>query len=366
MHHDKNVRAKLAVDLVNLAKQKKMDLAEKKKTKANWCGFSALNADCLRAILARLGPSFPRPDGKLGLDGVTVAPARNRNGTVAWVWEHPAEYIYEREIINCEVLFRNVWSYERVCKQTLAVSTAAEFVWYKLCKTVWASKVFVPLRAEQLLNEQQSRNAFLFAWNDRTRRRIEVNELTAALWRTRFKETAGAEALAADPWHQHEPCFCTRYNDDGTGDIESGRGQRPFAMLRNQALWRLAAQSNEDQTFVEGQSKWPGPDGVVPQHYAPARAVQRHPDTWVRSRSLVLLPLAPVLCSCSCFCSCSCSGCSRSRPRCEYCCWLLSTDVWLPAGLDLGRATFDIDIVLHVLYVLDDAHEGHRRWNSGV
>jgi len=146
-----------------------------------------------------------------------------------------------------------------------------------LCAAMWDSKVFVPLQAYERRRQRDHRGAFYFAMQDRTRRRIEANELTAGLWRTRVKKTAGAGALAADPWHRHEPCICTRYNDDGTGDIEAGSGQRPFPMLRNQAVWRFAAQSNEDQSFVEGKSKWPGLDGTVPKQYAAARAVERHP-----------------------------------------------------------------------------------------
>ena len=229
-------------------------------------GLLDLSDECLHHVLVHCGPSW-----------------RTDAGTVVRAWDERATQHQHAETAPTfapEVaLWRRVWTYEAICTRTRAIGMAAEAVWHDLCERMWAEKAFVPAHARQLLSRRCGRDAFYFAMRDRTRTRIEPEELTAGLWRTRMKAAAGERLVSADPWHRGEPCLCILYNDDGTADVEAPVGPRPHALLPRRGIWRFAEHSHVEQSYVEYKGR--RADGTSKPNFPPARVVRRHPRTWV-------------------------------------------------------------------------------------
>jgi hypothetical protein len=177
-------------------------------------GLLDLDDSLLHAVLVQLGPRYVERDqmdegeieqigsGWWDWDGQEDPGLQERvqsprvQGAFALVFD---EKEAEEERIQP---WRAVWNFERTCQRMRLISSTSARVWSMLCAAMWDSKVFVPLQAYERRRQRDHRGAFYFAMQDRTRRRIEANELTAGLWRTRVKKTAGAGALAADPWHR--------------------------------------------------------------------------------------------------------------------------------------------------------------------
>ena len=237
-------------------------------------GLLDLSDACLHCVLVRCGPSMP--DGWAWEEERSAAPPQSEMQS-----EMQPTYAPEN------ALWRRAWRFEAVCTRLRAVGVAAEPVWRDLCERLWAEKVFVPARAQQLLSRRCGRDAFYYAMRDRTRTRIEPEELTGGLWWTRVKLAAGERLVAKDPWHRGEPCRCIRHNADGTTDLEAGIGPRPYPLLYRRGAWRFAAHSSAEQSFVESATRTQ--DGTTTLQYTAARTVRRHPQTWVSDWSVGLL-----------------------------------------------------------------------------
>jgi hypothetical protein len=85
--------------------------------------------------------------------------------------------------------------------------------WAAACEALWATKVFVPAAAQQLLKEGRGREACEVALWDATRRRLTVEELQALFWRysgpsysrpnggnTHYRYGAGGAVFAGSSW----------------------------------------------------------------------------------------------------------------------------------------------------------------------
>ena len=136
-----------------------------------------------------------------------------------WAWEEERSAAPPQSEMQSEMqptdepenaLWRRAWRFEAVCTRLRAVGVAAEPVWRDLCERLWAEKVFVPARAQQLLSRGCGRDAFYYAMRDRTRTRIEPEELTGGLWWTRVKLAAGERRRGRCDAHASSGSECIR------------------------------------------------------------------------------------------------------------------------------------------------------------
>ena len=91
----------------------------------------------------------------------------------------------------------------------LGSAVAVHADWQALCAEMWADKVFVPAKAEQLLRANRGREAFTFALEDSARTVIALEELVSMIWQTRAKAALGQYAVDTDP-------------RNNLGDLQSG------------------------------------------------------------------------------------------------------------------------------------------------
>lgn len=112
----------------------------------------------------------------------------------------------------------------RKCSRYLRdLASRNEAGWECLCKKLWADKAHVPSVAEAL-----TPSYFMSAYHNsiqdaHERQHLTMEELcydpeknTGVVWSFRFKESAGADWTAADPWHCGLPCRKMVFLRDGS------------------------------------------------------------------------------------------------------------------------------------------------------
>ena len=82
------------------------------------------------------------------------------------------------------------WSLQLVARLWRQVGSSQELWETHRCQ-FWAGKVFIPGEALRLRQAGQAFKAFRFAWVDRLRERITLEELCSLTWSHRMKAAAG-------------------------------------------------------------------------------------------------------------------------------------------------------------------------------
>jgi len=140
------------------------------------------------------------------------------------------------------------------------------FLWSNFCNKLWEGKVYIPEKIKKIKLEN-SKLAYRESLLDSSRQHVTEEELTSFIWNFRFKEQAGEEWIATDPWWQ---------------------GQEPirFQFLTNGSMERY----DDHKVLRDVERKWRfvpecggrrGPQGqfVRVNHY-PTYIVSRHPTNW--------------------------------------------------------------------------------------
>ena len=97
-------------------------------------------------------------------------------------------------------------------------------LWEELCKREWANKSFVPAKAKALYTVGQPYSAYEYAFLDKMRCCITREELCSIAWKVRFREAAGPDMHAFDPWWGgFDPLFML-FRPDGTATTERRDG----------------------------------------------------------------------------------------------------------------------------------------------
>jgi hypothetical protein len=115
---------------------------------------------------------------------------------------------------------KSLSSLAQVNSHAKALSYANDAGWTRLCHKVWHSKVHVCKEARQ---STDARWAYRRAWEDSRRTFLLEDELVydpethqGTVWSFRFKESAGRDWTAIDPWYSGRPCRQMVFLRDGS------------------------------------------------------------------------------------------------------------------------------------------------------
>jgi len=139
-------------------------------------------------------------------------------------------------------------------------------LWSNFCDKLWEGKVYIPEKFKRIKLENP-KLAYRESLLDSSRQYVTEEELSSFTWNFRFKEQAGEEWVANDPWWQGQDPITFKF-------FLNGSMQRcdDYKILRDvERKWR----------FVEECGGRRGPRGqfIRVNHY-PTYIVSRHPTNW--------------------------------------------------------------------------------------
>eukprot|EP00951_Prasinocladus_malaysianus_P003798 scaffold26804_cov40-Prasinocladus_malaysianus.AAC.1 len=94
--------------------------------------------------------------------------------------------------------------------------SGSQGLWKKLCSSLWAGKVYVPAKAQELLDAGEAFKAYRYSLLDSKREQLKDDELCSFVWYRRMKKAAGDHWVENDPYWNNKPPNRSRYFPDGT------------------------------------------------------------------------------------------------------------------------------------------------------
>lgn len=176
--------------------------------------------------------------------------------------------------------------------QHWASALASDVAWEAHCVQLWAQKLYVPTLFASAGGGYSRLAAYWGSICDSRREQITATELCSSTWWLRAKTSAGAEAVACDPWWRDEPAARRHYSGDGACAESPTREHDVRAALPDAkvcggpVLWRFpvgsSAQANRVRhTAASGR-----------EH--PTHLVSRHEWGWVLQNQWSLLTSFPL------------------------------------------------------------------------
>eukprot|EP00300_Choanocystis_sp_HF-7_P022063 c21195_g1_i1.p1 GENE.c21195_g1_i1~~c21195_g1_i1.p1 ORF type:complete len:363 (+),score=63.29 c21195_g1_i1:47-1090(+) len=131
-----------------------------------------------------------------------------------------------------------------VCSLWKTVSNE-RVLWDRLCEMLWHDKVYVPQQFVDMRAQANPKQALRCSVLDATRDRITKEELCTMQWDFRFKQVAGTDWVAHDPYWNGEPPVKVRFHPDGGVTRRGDRFEVPNPL---NITWRFTRRSPRSAT----------------------------------------------------------------------------------------------------------------------